>query len=144
MVIFLNTKKSSTWHSQHGLTCDQQIYLNSQVFYRSHLHTHAVGELLFSFQTTATTVSSVELALKGPLSTLLHCASRAQIQRITCDTKFLIVVKGFSKELVSVGTALAIRSKQLSAALLLFQITFTRDCKQSVFSRIQVRTNSLL
>ena len=42
----------------------------------------------------------------------MHCAPRRQIPRISCYTKLLIVVKGFSKDLVSVRTAQAIRSKK--------------------------------
>ena len=42
----------------------------------------------------------------------MHCATRTQIPRISCHTKLLIVVKGFSKDLVSVRTARAIRSKK--------------------------------
>ena len=42
----------------------------------------------------------------------MHCATRTQIPRISCYTKLLIVVKGFSKDLVSVRTATAIRSKK--------------------------------
>ena len=42
----------------------------------------------------------------------MHCATRTQIPRISCYTKLLIVVKGFSKDLVSVRTARAIRSKK--------------------------------
>ena len=42
----------------------------------------------------------------------MHCATRTQIPRISCHTKLLIVVKGFSKDLVSVRTATAIRSKK--------------------------------
>ena len=51
--------------------------------------------------------------LKGPLPTLMHCALRTQIWRISCCTKLLIVVKGFSKDLVLVQTAQAIRSKKI-------------------------------
>ena len=42
----------------------------------------------------------------------MYCATRTQIPRISCYTKLLIVVKGFSKDLVSVRTARAIRSKK--------------------------------
>ena len=42
----------------------------------------------------------------------MHCATRTQIPRISCYTKLLVVVKGFSKDLVSVRTATAIRSKK--------------------------------
>ena len=41
----------------------------------------------------------------------MHCALRAQIWRISCYTKLLIVVTGFSKDLVLVPTALVIRLK---------------------------------
>ena len=41
----------------------------------------------------------------------MHCATRTQISRISCYTKLLIVVKGFSKDLVSIRTARVIRSK---------------------------------
>ena len=50
---------------------------------------------------------------KGPLPTLMHCALRTQIRRISCYTKLLIVVKGFSKDLVLVRTAQAIHSKKI-------------------------------
>ena len=42
----------------------------------------------------------------------MHCATRTQIPQISCYTKLLVVVKGFSKDLVSVRTATAIRSKK--------------------------------
>ena len=82
-------------------------------------------------------------SVKGPLPTLMHCAPRTQIPRISCCTILPIVVKGLSKDLVSVPTTrtissrkivipsndsgyslekIVIRSKQSSAALL-FQIT---------------------
>ena len=41
----------------------------------------------------------------------MHCATRTQISRISCYTKLLIVVKGFSKDLVFIRTARVIRSK---------------------------------
>ena len=50
--------------------------------------------------------------LKGPLPTSMHCAPRTQFPRISRFLKLLIVVKGFSKDLVSGRTALAIRSKK--------------------------------
>ena len=40
----------------------------------------------------------------------MRCAPRTQIPRISCYTKSLTVVKGFSKDLVSVRTPQAIRS----------------------------------
>ena len=43
---------------------------------------------------------------------MTHCATLTQIQRISGYTKLLIVVKGFSKDLVSVRTAKAVRSKK--------------------------------
>ena len=51
--------------------------------------------------------------LKGPLPTLMHCEPRTQFPRISRFLKLLIVVKGFSKDLVSGRTALAIRSKKI-------------------------------
>ena len=43
----------------------------------------------------------------------MRCAPRTQIPRISCYTKLLTVVKGFSKDLVSVRTPQAIRSKKI-------------------------------
>ena len=51
--------------------------------------------------------------LKGPLPTLMHCAPRTQFPRISRFLKLLVVVRGFSKDLVSGRTALAIRSKKI-------------------------------
>ena len=44
----------------------------------------------------------------------MHCPPRTYILRISCYTKLQIVVKGFSKDSVSVRTAQAIRSKQIA------------------------------
>ena len=52
--------------------------------------------------------------IKGPLLTLMHCAPRTQIPRISCYTKLLIVVKGFSKHVISVQTAQATRSRKIA------------------------------
>ena len=52
--------------------------------------------------------------IKGPLLTLMHCAPRTQIPRISCYKKLLIVVKGFSKDVISVQTAQAIRSRKIT------------------------------
>ena len=93
-------------------------------------------------------------SVKVPLPTLMHCAPRTQIPRISCYTILPIVVKGLSKDLVSVPTTqtissrkivipsndsgyslekIVIRSKQSSAALL-FQIThpsrLRRTCQE--------------
>ena len=43
----------------------------------------------------------------------MHCAPQTQFPRISRFLKLLIVVKGFSKDLVSGRTALAIRSKKI-------------------------------
>ena len=40
-------------------------------------------------------------SVKGQLPTLMHCAPRTQIPRISCYTILPIVVKGLSKDLVS-------------------------------------------
>ena len=52
--------------------------------------------------------------IEGPLPTLMHCSPRTYIPRISCYTKLQIVVKGFSKDSVSVRTAQAIRLKQIA------------------------------
>ena len=43
----------------------------------------------------------------------MRCAPRRQIPQISCYTKLLTVVKGFSKDLVSVRTSQAIRWKKI-------------------------------
>ena len=59
----------------------------------------------------------------------MHCAPRRQIPRISCYTKLLIVVKGFSKDLVSVRTAQAIRSKKrLSSVRTALAIRLKKEC----------------
>ena len=50
-----------------------------------------------------------------PIPTLMRCAPRTQIPQISCYTKYLTVVKGFSKDLVSVRTSQAIRWKKWSS-----------------------------
>ena len=40
--------------------------------------------------------------IKGQLPTLMHYMPRTEIREISCYTKLLMVVKGFSKDLVSV------------------------------------------
>ena len=51
--------------------------------------------------------------LKSPLPTLMHCAPQTQILRILCYTKLLMVMKGFSKDLVLGQMAQAIHSKKI-------------------------------
>ena len=50
--------------------------------------------------------------IEGTLPALMHCAPRTYIPRISCYTKLQIVVKGFSKDSVSVRTTQAIRLKK--------------------------------
>ena len=59
-------------------------------------------------------LSSKSDQIKGPLPTLMHCAPRTQFSRISCNTKLLIVVKGFFKDLISVQTAQTIRSRKIA------------------------------
>ena len=51
-------------------------------------------------------------SVKGPLPTLMHCAPRTQIPRISFYTILPIVVKGLSKDLVSVPTTQTICSRK--------------------------------
>ena len=76
--------------------------------------------------------------LKGPLPTLMHCALRTQIWRISCYTKLLIVVKSFSKDLVLVRTAQAIHSKKLSSVRTALAIRLKKKCHP--FERLRLRT----
>ena len=52
-------------------------------------------------------------SVKGPLPTLKHCAPRTQIPRILCYTILPIVVKGLSKDLVSVPTTQTMCSRKI-------------------------------
>ena len=52
--------------------------LSTQVFYRSHLHTHAVGELFFSSQPTATACVVWSWRLKGCFCIRLGSEKRDQ------------------------------------------------------------------
>ena len=49
-------------------SCFALVEYSDQVFYRSHLHTHAVGELFFSSQPTATTCVVWSWRLEGCFS----------------------------------------------------------------------------
>ena len=51
--------------------------------------------------------------IEGTLPALMHCAPRTYIPRISCYTKLQIVVKGFSKDSVSVRTTQAIRLRKI-------------------------------
>ena len=52
-------------------------------------------------------------SVKGPLPTLMHCAPRTQIPRISCYTILPIAVKGLSKDLVSIPTTQTISWRKI-------------------------------
>ena len=55
----------------------------------------------------------LSVSLKGPLPTLMHCAPRTHISWISCNTKFLIVVKS----LISVKTSYPFERLRLSVGI---------------------------
>ena len=73
------------------------------------------------------------------MPTLIHCALRTQIPRISCYTKLLIVVKGFSKDLVLVRTVQAIRSKKMSSVRTALAIRWKKKCHPFERLRLSVR-----
>ena len=70
----------------------------------------------------------------------MHCALRTQIWRISCYTKLLILVKGFSKDLAWVRTAQAIRSKKMLSVRTALAIRLKKKCHPFERLRLSVRT----
>jgi len=77
----------------------------------------------------------------------MHCATRTQIPRISCYTKLMIVIKVFSKDLVSVRTARVIHSKKkchpcrTSKAIRSRKIVILSNGSGCPFEKIVIRSN---
>ena len=71
----------------------------------------------------------------------MRCAPRTQIPQISCYTKLLTVVKGFSEDLVSVRTSQAIRWKKLLSVRTALAIRLKKKCYPFEWLRLSVWEN---